>query len=54
MAMGRSTRDGKTDVVEEGAIEDESIGGPVLVRGQRVTCNGQGGVDEGTKKVSRT
>ena len=33
MAMGGSTGDSKTDVVEEGAIGDESSGGPVSVRG---------------------
>ena len=34
MATGRSLGDGKIDVVEEGSIGDESIGGPVFVRGQ--------------------
>ena len=55
MAMGRSAGDGKTNIVEEGAIGDESIGGSVSVRGRRVqTCNGRGGVVGGTDEVSGT
>ena len=33
MAMGRSAGDGKTGVVEEGAIGDESVEGLMLVCG---------------------
>ena len=33
MGMGRLAGDDKIDVVEEGAIGDELIGGPVSVRG---------------------
>ena len=36
MGMGGSTGDGKTDVVEKGAVEDESSGGLMLVRGRQV------------------
>ena len=36
MAMGRSARDGKTGVVEEGPIGDELAGSPMSVCGQRV------------------
>ena len=35
-AMGRSVGDDKTDVMEEGAIRDESAGGPMSVHGRRV------------------
>ena len=34
--IGRSAGDGKIDVVEEGAIGDESVGGPVSVCGRLV------------------
>ena len=33
---GKTVGDGKTNVVEKGAIEDESAGGPVSVRGRQV------------------
>ena len=36
MAMRRLVGDGKIDVVEKGAIGDESVGGSMSVRGQRV------------------
>ena len=36
VANGRSTGDDKTDVVEEGAIGDELVGGPSLVCWRRV------------------
>ena len=53
MAMGRSAGDGKTDVVEEGAIGDESIGGPMSVRRRREqTCNGRGRVAAGIDEAS--
>ena len=35
-AIGRSPGDDKTSIVEEGAIGDELVGGPVLVHGRRV------------------
>ena len=45
MEMGGSTVDGKTRVVEGGAIGDESLGGPVSIRERRVyTCNDRGEV----------
>ena len=36
MGMGRSTGGGKTDVVEEGVVGDESSRCPVSVRKRRV------------------
>ena len=36
MAMGGSAGDGKTSIVEEGTIGDESSGGQMSVRGRRV------------------
>ena len=36
MTMGRSTGDGKTNVVEESAIGDDSAGGPMSVCGRCV------------------
>ena len=36
MAMGGSTRDGKTNTVEEGVIGDESSGDSMSVRGRQV------------------
>ena len=53
--MGRSAGDGKTGVMEEGVIGDESTGGPMSVCGRRVqTCNGRGGVARGAGEVSGT
>ena len=52
MAMGRSTGDGKTDVMEEGVIGNESAKGLVSISGQKETCNGRGGVAKGTGEVS--
>ena len=36
MAIERSAGDGKTSVVDEGTIGDESVRGSVSIRGQRV------------------
>ena len=47
--------EGKTSVREESAIREESAGGPISIRGRRVyTCNGRGGVAEGTYEISGT
>ena len=36
MAMGRLAGDDKTDIIEDGAIGDESVGGQMSVRERRV------------------
>ena len=55
MTMGRLEGDDNTNVVEEGAIGDESVEGLVSVRKRQVEIyNGQGGVAGGRDEVSET